>query len=93
MLASCIGDVVTSFCPYLFHCSFPVSSLQSKIKIKQTRSKNKQEAFNLQLDKSLFMDSLSILLLECKHTYTHMNSGLNKSYVQKAGGYSRVINS
>lgn len=29
----------------------------------------------------------------CKHTYTHMESGLNQSYVQKAGGYSREINS
>ena len=26
------------------------------------------------------------------HIYTHMESGLNQSYVQKAGGYSRTVN-
>lgn len=25
------------------------------------------------------------------HIYTHMESGLNQSYVQKAGGYSREL--
>ena len=39
------------------------------------------------------MDSHSILSQMGMHThiYTHMESGLNQSYVQKAGGYSREL--
>lgn len=86
MLSS--GTVYVKAAQGLCYRLFLILSSQGQ---KQQPLPNMTQVFSLQSNRPLFMDSHSILQHEGMqtHTYTPMESGLNQSYVQKAGGYSR----